>query len=168
MEDFDGAFALMARERVGAFLAVASPLLVARRVPLAEFAKKHRLPGMFGSKENVQAGGLISYGADLTDLNRRAATYIDKILSPQAVPRLRDRYADRPPRRHPCQLRVQDTATLRVMTRPRRRGDRVSLLSLLHLLRSGSGTKLTSYPHSAMSAFGGKADIGFGQCNVRF
>jgi putative tryptophan/tyrosine transport system substrate-binding protein len=80
MEDFDGAFALMARERVGAFLAVASPLLVARRVPLAEFAKKHRLPGMFGSKENVEAGGLISYGADLTDLNRRAATYIDKIL----------------------------------------------------------------------------------------
>src|SRR6266508_1439510 len=41
MEDFDGAFALMARERAGAFLAVASPLFIARRVPLAEFARKH-------------------------------------------------------------------------------------------------------------------------------
>jgi ABC-type uncharacterized transport system substrate-binding protein len=80
MEDFEGAFALMARERAGAFLEVASPLFVARRVPLAELARKHRLPGMFGSKESVQAGGLISYGADLIDLNRRAAAYIDKIL----------------------------------------------------------------------------------------
>src|SRR5262245_6800593 len=80
MEDFDGAFATMARERVEAFLAVASPLFIAYREPLAELARKHRLPGMFGSKENVQAGGLISYGADLIDLHRRAAAYIDKIL----------------------------------------------------------------------------------------
>src|SRR5262245_4040104 len=80
MADLDGAFELMALERVGAFPAVASPLLDARGAPQAASARKHRLPGMFGSKENVQAGGLISYGADLTDLNRRAATYIDKIL----------------------------------------------------------------------------------------
>jgi putative ABC transport system substrate-binding protein len=80
IEDFDGAFALMARERAGGFLAVASPLFFARRVPLAELARNHRLPGMFGARENVEAGGLISYGADLTDLHRRAATYIDKIL----------------------------------------------------------------------------------------
>jgi putative ABC transport system substrate-binding protein len=47
---------------------------------LAELALAHRLPGMFGSKENVVAGGLISYGADLNDLARRSAAYIDKIL----------------------------------------------------------------------------------------
>jgi putative tryptophan/tyrosine transport system substrate-binding protein len=47
---------------------------------LAELALAHRLPGMFGSKENVEAGGLISYGADLNDLARRSAAYIDKIL----------------------------------------------------------------------------------------
>jgi ABC-type uncharacterized transport system substrate-binding protein len=79
-EDFDGAFALMARERAEALMVVASPLFSSHREPLAELAKKHRLPAMFGSKENVQAGGLISYAADLTDLHRRAATYIDKIL----------------------------------------------------------------------------------------
>jgi putative ABC transport system substrate-binding protein len=79
-EEFDGAFALMAREGAEALLAVASPLFIIHRAQLAELACTYRLPAMFGSKGNVQAGGLISYAADLTDLNRRAATYIDKIL----------------------------------------------------------------------------------------
>jgi putative tryptophan/tyrosine transport system substrate-binding protein len=79
-EDFDGAFAAMARERAEALMVVASPLFVTHRERLAELAREHRLPAMFGSKENVQAGGLISYSADLTDLHRRAASYIDKIL----------------------------------------------------------------------------------------
>jgi putative tryptophan/tyrosine transport system substrate-binding protein len=70
----------MAQERVGAFLAVGSPLVVGQRVPLAALALKHRLPGMFPFKENVVAGGLMSYGANPSYLYRRAATYIDKIL----------------------------------------------------------------------------------------
>jgi putative ABC transport system substrate-binding protein len=80
LEDFDGAFSTMTREGVGAFLVVASPLIVAERVVVARLALKHRLPGMFPFKENVQAGGLMSYGADRDDLYRRAATYVDKIL----------------------------------------------------------------------------------------
>jgi ABC-type uncharacterized transport system substrate-binding protein len=79
-EDFNGAFALMARERAEALLVVASPLFITHRESLAELARKYRLPAMYGSKENVQAGGLISYSADLTDLHKRAAAYIDKIL----------------------------------------------------------------------------------------
>jgi len=79
-EDLDGAFATMARERVGGLLVVASPLTRSQRTLLAELALKHRLPGMFGTKENVEAGGLMSYAADLPDLTRRAATYIDKII----------------------------------------------------------------------------------------
>jgi putative ABC transport system substrate-binding protein len=46
----------------------------------AELALKHRLPAMFASKENVEAGGLMSYATDRLDLARRAALYIDKIL----------------------------------------------------------------------------------------
>jgi putative ABC transport system substrate-binding protein len=80
LEDLDGAFAKMARERANGFLAVASPLTRAQRATLAELGLKHRLPGMFGTRENVEAGGLISYAPDLVDLTRRAATYIDKIL----------------------------------------------------------------------------------------
>jgi putative ABC transport system substrate-binding protein len=65
---------------MGGFLVLASPLYFSQRVPLAELALKHRLPGMFGSRENVEAGGLMSYGADYDDLHRRAALYVDKIL----------------------------------------------------------------------------------------
>jgi putative ABC transport system substrate-binding protein len=79
-EEFDGAFATMTRERVNGFLAVASPLANLQRAQLAELAFKHRLPGIFSRRENVEAGGLMSYGADRTDLYRQAAVYIDKIL----------------------------------------------------------------------------------------
>ena len=45
-----------------------------------ELAAKNRLPAMYQAREFVDAGGLMSYGANLADLNRRAATYVDKIL----------------------------------------------------------------------------------------
>jgi len=80
LEDFDGAFSTMTQEGVSGLLAVASPLIVAQAAPLAGFALKHRLPGMFPFKENVQAGGLLSYRADRDDLYRRCAAYVDKIL----------------------------------------------------------------------------------------
>jgi len=80
VEDFEGAFATMTRERAGGFVSVGSPLTQSYRAPLAKLALKHRLPGMFAIKEYVEAGGLMSYGADLNDVNRRAALYIDKIL----------------------------------------------------------------------------------------
>jgi putative ABC transport system substrate-binding protein len=67
-------------ENVGGFLDVISPLSFSQRARLAEAALEHRRPGMFGSKENVAAGGLMSYSADVADLARRAAVYIDKIL----------------------------------------------------------------------------------------
>jgi putative tryptophan/tyrosine transport system substrate-binding protein len=90
LEDFDGAFSTMTQEGVDGLLAVASPLIVAQAAPLAGFALKHRLPGMFPFKENVEAGGLISYGADRDDLYRRTAAYVDKILKgvkPADLPR---------------------------------------------------------------------------------
>jgi putative ABC transport system substrate-binding protein len=79
-EDLDGAFAMMARERVNGFLFVGSPLSRSQRALIAELSLKHRLAGMFGIRDNVEAGGLMSYAADFDDLTRRAATYIDKIL----------------------------------------------------------------------------------------
>jgi putative tryptophan/tyrosine transport system substrate-binding protein len=79
--DFDGAFAKMAHERAGAVYVHGSALTTRHNNPLlAELALKYRLPTMFGVRDNVVAGGLMSYAADHLDLTRRAAVYIDKIL----------------------------------------------------------------------------------------
>jgi putative tryptophan/tyrosine transport system substrate-binding protein len=79
--DFAGAFAKMAQGRGGAVLVHACALTARDNRPLlAELALKHRLPTMFGVRENVVAGGLMSYAPDHIDLTRRAAVYIDKIL----------------------------------------------------------------------------------------
>jgi putative ABC transport system substrate-binding protein len=82
VEGFEEALASMMRESVSGLFVVPSPLttMPMPRVRLAEIALKHQLPTMFGTKENVEAGGLMSYGADRNDLSRRAALYIDKIL----------------------------------------------------------------------------------------
>jgi putative tryptophan/tyrosine transport system substrate-binding protein len=81
VDDFDGAFAAMTREHLDGFLVVASPVTVSQRARLAELALAHRLPGVFANKENVEAGGFMSYGPDNDDLTRRAALYIVKILN---------------------------------------------------------------------------------------
>jgi len=57
-----------------------NPLAFANRTQIASLAQKHRLPTMYGRRENVDAGGLIAYGPNPADAWRRAATYVDKIL----------------------------------------------------------------------------------------
>jgi putative tryptophan/tyrosine transport system substrate-binding protein len=79
-DDLPVAFGTMAEERAEALLVVSSPLARVERNLLAELELKHRLPAMYGTRWNVEVGGLMSYAADLDDLTRRAAVYIDKIL----------------------------------------------------------------------------------------
>ncbi len=78
--DFETSFSTLVRERASGFLVPTSPLTNSQPAPLAELALKHRLPGMFGNRANVLAGGLMSYGADFNDMYRRTAAYVDKIL----------------------------------------------------------------------------------------
>ena len=59
---------------------VASPVATSHRKEIADLAVKSRLPAIYNKPEFVEAGGLMSYGASFTDLDRRAATYVDKIL----------------------------------------------------------------------------------------
>src|SRR5215475_14016035 len=76
----DAAFDAMARERSNALLVLFDPVLTGQRARIAELANKHRLPSMCPHREYAEDGGLMAYGASLTDLYRRAATYVDKIL----------------------------------------------------------------------------------------
>ncbi|MBI2554481.1 MAG: ABC transporter substrate-binding protein [Candidatus Rokubacteria bacterium] len=78
--DFEGAFGAAARERAGALITLRNPLIVRHRTRIVNLAAKSRLPAMYDEREFVEAGGLTSYGANLSDLNRRAAVYVDKIL----------------------------------------------------------------------------------------
>ena len=65
---------------VDALMQMDDPLFATHLRQLAELAVKSRLPAIAGLREYVDAGGLMSYGADFPDLYRRAATYVDKIL----------------------------------------------------------------------------------------
>ena len=79
-DDFEGAFATMVGKRVGAVLVGGGPLPYMRRQQIAELALKHRLPAIQVLKEFAEAGLLMTYGPNLPDLYRRAATYVAKIL----------------------------------------------------------------------------------------
>jgi putative tryptophan/tyrosine transport system substrate-binding protein len=79
-EELAAAFATMTRERVEAVLVVPSPLIFRERGRLAELCLAHRLPAMFGFRQNVEAGGLLSYGVDIRDQIARAAVYVDRVL----------------------------------------------------------------------------------------
>src|SRR5262245_5973027 len=78
--EFDGAFAAMALERAGALLVMGDPVFDFHRTRLTELVAKSRLPAIYGLRTQTEAGGLMSYGVDLRDNFRRAATYVDKIL----------------------------------------------------------------------------------------
>jgi putative tryptophan/tyrosine transport system substrate-binding protein len=79
-EEFDGAFAAMVKERVGALFVFGDPMFSIHRARLAELAVQERLPSMHTNRLHVEAGGLMCYGPSFSDLWRRAATFVDKIL----------------------------------------------------------------------------------------
>jgi ABC-type uncharacterized transport system substrate-binding protein len=79
-DEFDRAFSAMARERADAFIVFPSVMLFNERRRIVALAAQSRLPAMYQSREFVELGGLIGYGASIPDGTRRAATYVDKIL----------------------------------------------------------------------------------------
>jgi putative tryptophan/tyrosine transport system substrate-binding protein len=78
--DFGVAFDTMVKAQVDTLLIFPSPMFYVNYRRLVDLAAIHRLPTMYAFREAVQAGGLLSYGADIPDLDRTAAKYIAKIL----------------------------------------------------------------------------------------
>jgi putative ABC transport system substrate-binding protein len=78
--DIDAAFSEMTRARADALSIFPSSMLFQERSHLIDLAARSRLPTMYLTREYVEAGGLMSYAANVPDLFRRAASYVDKIL----------------------------------------------------------------------------------------
>ena len=80
VQGLESAFQTAKQRQVTAIMTTNATSFLAERKRIVELAGKHRLPAIYFQKEFVDEGGLMSYGADLSDLLRRAAVYVDKIL----------------------------------------------------------------------------------------
>jgi putative ABC transport system substrate-binding protein len=78
--DVETAFRAAAEERADGITTLASAIVVSQRAQIAELAIKNRLPGIYHNSQFAEAGGLMFYGVNVLDLDRRAASYVDKIL----------------------------------------------------------------------------------------
>jgi putative ABC transport system substrate-binding protein len=79
-EDLDRAFSAVTNQRAQAFILPPNPVTLQSRGQIASFAQRNRLPSIYGQKEYVDAGGLMSYGPNTFDMLHHAAIYVDKIL----------------------------------------------------------------------------------------
>ena len=80
LKGLESAFQTAKQKQLGAIMTIAARRFEDERKRIVELATKYRLPAIYPQKEFVEAGGLMSYGTNLADLNRRAAGYVDKIL----------------------------------------------------------------------------------------
>ncbi|MGZ8521005.1 MAG: ABC transporter substrate-binding protein, partial [Candidatus Binatia bacterium] len=76
----ESAFQTAKQKQVSAIMTTANRSILGERKRIVELTGKYRLPAIYPQKEFIDAGGLMSYGADFVDLYRRAAVYVDKIL----------------------------------------------------------------------------------------
>ena len=79
-DDFDSALARAKKDGASGIIAPLGALTYAHRAKLVQLALKHRLPGIYWVRDYVEAGGLMSYGANFADVGRRAAYFVDRIL----------------------------------------------------------------------------------------
>ena len=79
-EEIERAFAALSADRASAVIVFDDPVLWSHRTQIVAVAAKRRLPVMYGYREYVDEGGLLSYGPDRIDLYKRTARYVDKIL----------------------------------------------------------------------------------------
>jgi putative tryptophan/tyrosine transport system substrate-binding protein len=78
--ELEAAFAAATREKAGGLLVVREAIFSADRQRIVDFATTHRLPAIYGGRSFVEVGGLMAYSANFSDMLRRAAIYVDKIL----------------------------------------------------------------------------------------
>ena len=80
-KDIETSFRAASKGRAQAVLTLGGPILTSQRAQIVELAAKNRLPAIYNTSRYVEDGGLMFYGVNVLDLDRRAATYVDKILN---------------------------------------------------------------------------------------
>jgi putative ABC transport system substrate-binding protein len=80
IREIDAAFAALMKERPDALFVGVSPFLLERRVQLAQLAARHAIPAIYQEREHVEAGGLMSYGANIADAYRHLGVYAGRVL----------------------------------------------------------------------------------------
>ena len=80
VDDFERVFHAAIKDRAGALITLDDAFVFTHRTRIVKLAATSRLPGIYGFREFVEVGGLMSYAANLSDMYRRAAYYVDKIL----------------------------------------------------------------------------------------
>jgi putative ABC transport system substrate-binding protein len=80
LQDFEDAFRAAVASRAGGLLTLEDPFTIAHRTRIVELARAYKLPAIHAVRPFVDAGGLMSYGPDRAEQNRRAATFVDRIL----------------------------------------------------------------------------------------
>jgi len=78
--DIESAFAFLGQQRLEGLIVVHEALILANRRHIAELAAKYRMPAVYGTRDYIEAGGLMSYGTDISENYRRAAAYVDRIF----------------------------------------------------------------------------------------
>jgi putative tryptophan/tyrosine transport system substrate-binding protein len=78
--EIDRAFVAISKEQIGAVVVLADSMLIDQRTRIANLAARYRLPTVAWPVDHAEAGALVAYGPNVTDMWRRAATYVDKIL----------------------------------------------------------------------------------------
>jgi len=78
--EIDGAFRAMTRERAGGLVVLLDSMLLGQRGRIADLAARNRLPAVYGLRLHVDAGGLMAYAANQTEVSRRVASFVDRIL----------------------------------------------------------------------------------------
>jgi putative ABC transport system substrate-binding protein len=146
--EFEPSFRSMIEQKCGALYVVTSTFALLHREKLAQLSADYRLPTMFGFREFSEAGGLVSYGANLPDGWRRAAMFIDKILRGA----------------RPADLPVEQPTRFELVINARtaikfdcscRRGDRIEFVAV-HMSLPGTGRD--PLPREQCQQVGGRAD----------
>jgi putative tryptophan/tyrosine transport system substrate-binding protein len=157
----DEAFVTIEQQRIGALIVSPDPLFFSERVKLVVLMARHALPTIFADREQVEAGGLMSYGASRHEAYRQAGNYVGRIVKGEKP-------ADLPvtlPTKFDLLINLKTAKSLRI--RPRRRGDRMNTRrEFITLIGSVAAWPLAARAQQPAGRFGSVSVYGLSRAHL--